>query len=38
MRGRKVYLDSSAILKRYLNEEYSEIVVDIFKSAYRGGK
>ncbi|AMQ18117.1 type II toxin-antitoxin system VapC family toxin [Thermococcus peptonophilus] len=36
MRGRKVYLDSSAILKRYLNEEYSEIVVDIFKSAYRG--
>ncbi|MBP1911021.1 type II toxin-antitoxin system VapC family toxin [Thermococcus stetteri] len=36
MKGRRVYLDSSAILKRYLNDEYSETVEEIFKSAYRG--
>lgn len=36
MRGRRVYLDSSAILKRYLNDEYSEVIEEIFKSAYRG--
>lgn len=36
MTGRSVYLDTSAILKRYLDEEGSDVVKDLFRDAYRG--
>ncbi|MDV3103620.1 type II toxin-antitoxin system VapC family toxin [Thermococcus waiotapuensis] len=36
MIGRSVYLDTSAILKRYLDEEGSEVVKRLFMDAYRG--
>jgi len=36
MTARSVYLDSSAILKRYLNEEGSDVVKKAFRDAYRG--
>lgn len=36
MTGRSVYLDTSAILKRYLTEEGSDVVKGIFRDAYRG--
>ncbi|NJE61357.1 type II toxin-antitoxin system VapC family toxin [Thermococcus sp. 21S7] len=36
MTARSVYLDSSAILKRYLNEEGSNVVREAFRDAYRG--
>ena len=36
MTGRSVYLDSSAILKRYLDEEGSNVVRKVFRDAYRG--
>ncbi|NJE02981.1 type II toxin-antitoxin system VapC family toxin [Thermococcus sp. MV11] len=36
MTGKSVYLDSSAILKRYLNEEGSDVVRKAFRDAYRG--
>ncbi len=36
MTGRSVYLDTSAILKRYLDEEGSDVVKELFRDAYRG--
>ncbi|ASJ12526.1 type II toxin-antitoxin system VapC family toxin [Thermococcus thioreducens] len=36
MTGKNVYLDSSAILKRYISEKDSEVVRDLFRDAYRG--
>jgi len=36
MTARSVYLDSSAILKRYLNENGSDLVKKAFRDAYRG--
>ncbi len=36
MAGKSVYLDSSAILKRYISEKDSEIMRDLFRDAYRG--
>ena len=36
MTGRSVYLDTSAVLKRYLNEEGSDVVKELFRDAYRG--
>ncbi|NJE76034.1 type II toxin-antitoxin system VapC family toxin [Thermococcus sp. ES12] len=36
MAGKSVYLDSSAILKRYISEKGSEVVRDLFRDAYRG--
>ncbi len=36
MTGRSVYLDTSAILKRYLDEEGSDVVKGLFRDAYRG--
>ncbi|WP_297417617.1 type II toxin-antitoxin system VapC family toxin [Thermococcus sp.] len=36
MTGRSVYLDTNAILKRYLDEEGSDVVKELFRDAYRG--
>ncbi|WP_456367086.1 type II toxin-antitoxin system VapC family toxin [Thermococcus sp.] len=36
MRGKSVYLDTSAILKRYLDEDGSDVVKELFRDAYRG--
>ncbi len=31
-----VYLDTSAIVKRYVAEEYSDLVDEVYEGAYRG--
>ena len=36
MKGRRVYLDSSALIKRYIKEKDSEIVEGLYKEAYSG--
>lgn len=36
MKGGRYYLDSSAIVKRYIEEENSDIVSEIYREAYRG--
>ena len=36
MRGRIVYLDSSAIIKRYIMEPYSKLIRSYFINAYAG--
>ncbi|ALM75465.1 type II toxin-antitoxin system VapC family toxin [Thermococcus barophilus] len=38
MKGQIVYLDSSAIIKRYVEEEGSNIVVSEYETAYNGKK
>ncbi|WP_297510528.1 type II toxin-antitoxin system VapC family toxin [Thermococcus sp.] len=36
MRGRRAYLDSSALIKRYIKERGSETVEGLYKEAYSG--
>ncbi|AEC51200.1 PilT protein domain protein [Pyrococcus sp. NA2] len=36
MSGRRVYLDSSALVKRYVKEKDSDIVKGLYKKAYSG--
>ncbi|MCD6139641.1 MAG: type II toxin-antitoxin system VapC family toxin [Thermococcus sp.] len=36
MRGRTVYLDSSAIIKRYIKEKNSEEIIKLYRKAYNG--
>ena len=36
MNGRKAYLDSSALIKRYVDENGSEVVKELYKKAYSG--